>query len=363
MPLLRKLDDRPRLVTSLLMRMVADGAALYETVPLPDDETRVSSAEAAACSEEALRIAREMDWPAGESFVLWETGIWLAPHGVLRPRARLRRGRAWPSRSRSTIVSGSPPRWLWSGMVYLDIAAWSEAEDTLTQALARAREVSSENFLSIAAAGLASTFIAQRRLAEASALLQARISPETPMDTLGQRMCWMVWGELRLAAASAPDALGYRASIDRDGRTGRGPAVWHLRGDALAALGRTAEAVDVLRSALLEAERLRVRARQWRIAASLGPRTARAGPSRGVGTRPGRARQTLHDLALEIDDPALRATFLRETALVVPPAPSASPSRAAKAALRRAHRPRARSRPPDRPRPVKSRHRRPVSAR
>src|SRR5262249_3157017 len=51
-PLLRMLDDRPRLVTSLIMRMVIDGAYLFESVPLPDG--LVSHDEATAAADEAL---------------------------------------------------------------------------------------------------------------------------------------------------------------------------------------------------------------------------------------------------------------------------------------------------------------------
>jgi tetratricopeptide (TPR) repeat protein len=55
-PLLRRLDDRPRLVTSLVMRMLGNAAYLYEASPggvFPLDEAR-------AAADEALRITREI---------------------------------------------------------------------------------------------------------------------------------------------------------------------------------------------------------------------------------------------------------------------------------------------------------------
>jgi DNA-binding CsgD family transcriptional regulator/predicted negative regulator of RcsB-dependent stress response len=328
-PLLRKLDDRPRLVTSLLMRMVVDGAYLYEGVPLPSDGSGVSSAEAAACSEEALRIIRDMDWPAGESFALWETALWLGPHG--------RYGRALATAREGLAIATQIDHRQWMagalvtlGSVYLDMHALPDAEKALVAALARAREVSSDNFLNISAAGLARTYVAQRRLNEASTLLQTRIAPGTPMDTVGKRLCWITWGDIQLASGEPAAALDTADRLITTGGPGVAAHVWHLRGDALAALGRTAEAVDVLRAALLETERIGTRGRQWRIAASL------ARVLRGLGRRDeaehvlGEARQTLNDLALEIDDAALRANYLRETTALVPPSPAATPARAAK---------------------------------
>jgi DNA-binding CsgD family transcriptional regulator/tetratricopeptide (TPR) repeat protein len=328
-PLLRKLDDRQRLVTSLIMRMVGDAAYLYETVPMPTDGSGVSAAEAAACSEEALRIARDMDWPAGESFVLWETALWLGPHGGYgRALASARAGlalatqidhRQWMAGAQVTL-----------GRVFLDMFALADAEHALAAALDLAREVNSDNFMGISAAGLANTYLAQRRLNEASALLQTRIRPGTSMDTAGQRLSWNVWGELHLAMANPVAALETADMLIASVNPGVSPRVWHLRGDALAALGRASEAVDVLRTALLEAERIQTLGHQWRIAASL------ARVLRGLGRRDDAeqvlngARQTLADLALEIDQPELRAAFVRETAAFVPPAPAASPARAAK---------------------------------
>jgi DNA-binding CsgD family transcriptional regulator len=328
-PLLRKLDDRQRLVNGLLMRMVADASYLYETVPLPADGSGISSAEAAACGEEALRIARDMDWPAGESFALWETALWLAPHGSY--------SRALASARDSLAIATQIDHRQWMagalvtlGIVYLDIYALAEAEDALLAALDRAREVSSDNFAGISSAGLASTYLAQRRLNEASTLLRTHIPPGAPVESFGQRACWIAWGDLQLAMGDPAAALDTADRLIAAGSPGIAPHVWHLRGDALAALGRTAEAVEVLQSALLEAERIMTRGRQWRIAASL------ARTLRGLGRRDeaehvlGGARQTLQSLALEIEDAALRANYVRETAAFVPPAPVATPARAAK---------------------------------
>jgi DNA-binding CsgD family transcriptional regulator/tetratricopeptide (TPR) repeat protein len=328
-PLLRKLDDRQRLVTSLSMRMVANGAYLWESVPMPDDGSGVSAAEAAACGEEALRIARDMDWPAGESFVLWETALWLAPKGDY--------GRAMDSARAGLAIATQIDHRQWMagalvtlGMLYLDICAWRQAEDAFAEALARAHEVNSDNFVGIGVAGLAGAYIAQRRPDEATALLESHLRPTTPMLTPGQRLCWSVAGEVRLALADSAATLAIADRLIESAGAGIAPRVWHLRGDALAALGRTTEAVDVLQLALRQAARVPSRGRQWRIAASL----ARA--QRTLGRRDeaehvlGVARQTLAELATTIDDPTLRASFIGETAAWVPSAPAATPARAAK---------------------------------
>jgi DNA-binding NarL/FixJ family response regulator len=329
-PLLRELDDRPRLVTSLVMRMVGNGGYLYESVPLPDDDaTWVSAEEAAACSAEALRLTREIDSPAGESFVLWETGLWLGPRGAYT--------RALESAGAGLAIATQIDHRQWIagafatlGMVYLDMCAWSEAEDALLQARARGFEVSSHNFVNVATGGLAGTYLAQRRLAEAGAVLEPRLSTDTPMDSAGHRGCWLVWGELQLALGQPELALDVASKLIDTAGSGVAPRVWHLRGEALAALGRTAEAVEVLRDALAEAERTRARGRHWRVAASLARALRSHGRRDEAEQVLGAARQTLLYLAREIQDARLRSQFEAEAGAVVPPAAAPTPARAAK---------------------------------
>jgi DNA-binding CsgD family transcriptional regulator len=326
-PLLRKLDDRPRLVNSLAMYMLASGAALYETVSVPTDLVPLSRAEAAG--EEALRLAREIEWPAGESFVSWEIALWLAPRGDYGRALRYARSgldiataidhRQWIAGALVTV-----------GILYLDLGAYSDAAEAISAGLTRAREVNSANFIRIGSALLARAFVAQRRLTEAAAILETVLEPGMPMVTAGQRLCWLSWAELQMALGKPALTLETADGLIGDS-DGVAPTVWYVRGEALAALGRSAEAADVLRGARAAAESRGARGILWRILA------AQARVLRGLGRREeadqalNAARAVLADLADEIDEPALRETFVRETHAVVPPPPAPTAARAAKA--------------------------------
>jgi DNA-binding NarL/FixJ family response regulator len=326
-PLLRKLDDRQRLVTSLSMRMVANGAYLYDTAPIPTEV--VSFDEAKACGEEALRIAREIEWSAGESFVSWEIGLWLGPRGAYGEALQHAQAgldiatqidhRQW--------MAGA---WLTLGFIHTDIYALELAERELTASLALAREVSSANFIRVGAGELATTYLVQRRLDDAAALLDSVVDPEMPMETGGQRMCWASVVDLQLARGDAARALDIADRLAATARPGVAARLAHARGEALAALGRPAEAVDVLRAGLDAAHRRASRGRAWRIQATLARVLRTLGRRDEAEQVLTAARAVLHDLALEIPNPDLRDGFVRATSAIVPPAPAATPARVAK---------------------------------
>jgi DNA-binding CsgD family transcriptional regulator len=150
------------------------------------------------------------------------------------------------------------------------------------------------------------------------------------MDTLGRRWCWLVRAELELARGDAARALDILDRLIQSTEAGVAIRVWQVRGEALGALGRATEAVDVLESARAAATKQGARAAVWRIEASL------ARTIRGLGRRDdaervlAAARSTVEAMAAELDDPRLRTRFLRLAAEVVPAPPPATPGRAAK---------------------------------
>jgi DNA-binding NarL/FixJ family response regulator len=326
-PLLRKLDDRPRLVTSLIMRMVSNGAYLYDTVPVPTN--LVSREEATASADEALRIVREMEWPAGESFVQWEMGLWLGPQGAWGRALRHAQAGldiATQIDHRQWIVGGMTT----VGALYLDMLALEAAAVALTDALRRARAVGSENFATIASGALAGTRLAQRRLDDAAALLDTVVDDDPHMQAPGLRWSWANRAELLMLRGDLPAALAIVDRLIATAGPGVAARVWHARGDILAALGRIDEAVEVLRAAVATADDLGARARLWRIQASLARALRSLGRREEADNALNVARAVIADLALEIDDDALRANFLRQAATIVPPPAQATPARVQK---------------------------------
>src|SRR4030095_8915739 len=95
---------------------------------------------------------------------------------------------------------------------------------------------------------LASTYVAQQNLAAAESLLTATLDVDTPTPTTAPRMAWFARLELALARHEPAVALQIIerliASTLNHERWGAGaiPRLWHLRGEALAALGQTSEA-------------------------------------------------------------------------------------------------------------------------
>lgn len=324
-PLLRRLDDRPRLVTSLIMRMLANGAYLYETSPVgvvPEDE-------AIALGDEALRIVHDINWPAGESFVRWELALWLAPRGEYTRALRSAQAgldlateighRQWMAAARATL-----------GLIYWDICAFESAESLLAAALEVAREIGSRNFSHLALGGLASVHAGQRRFADARSLLDEALGAGAAPETAGLRFCWMVRAELALAHNDAQQALEITDTLSQTTEPGVATRVWHARGEALAQLGHGSEAVEVLEQARATARAQSARGRLWRVELSLARALRSVGRREDAERVVASVRTTLEDLAAAIEDDQLRSGFERATSRLIPAAATVSPARAAK---------------------------------
>lgn len=324
-PLLRRVDDRPRLVTSLTMRMLANGAYLYETTPAG----AVSEEEAVALGDEALRIARDINWPAGESFVRWELALWLGPRGEYTRALRSAQSglelaseighRQWMTAARATL-----------GLLYWDMFAFEAAEPLLSAGLELAREIGSHNFARLALASLACVKIGQRRLEEAQTLLNEALVADAAPETAGLRFCWMVRAELALARQDGQTALAIVDQLIDTAEPGVAPRVWHARGNALTGLGRVAEAVDVLEEARATARAHSARGRLWRVELTLARVLRSLGRREEAERVLGSARATLEELATAIEDEQLRKGFQRATSRLLPSGPTMSPARAAK---------------------------------
>jgi DNA-binding CsgD family transcriptional regulator/predicted negative regulator of RcsB-dependent stress response len=215
-------------------------------------------------------------------------------------------------------------------MLHLDVCSFDEAARQLRVSLALAQEVGSRNFLNIATAGLASVALAQRRVAEAATTLETVIGPTSSMDTAGLRMCWLVLAEVKLAREQPRAALEIADALVGTADPGVAPRLWQVRGEAVAALGRVDEAVELLTSARGTAREQGLRGRLWRIEGSL------ARLLRGLGRRDeaervlAAARGTVRELSDELDDPTTQLRFVQEAASIVPALAPTTPARAAK---------------------------------
>jgi DNA-binding CsgD family transcriptional regulator len=157
------------------------------------------------------------------------------------------------------------------------------------------------------------------------------------MDMQGQRTAWCARAELALAAddpalaLEIADRLIASAAHASPSAAGCVPRLWRLRGEALAALGRAADAEAALTVAD-EAALLRgLQPLHWRIQLSLGRLYQSQGYRKRAEAAFSAARATVADLASRLTDAELREPFVRVAQAVLPRPAAPTPRRAANA--------------------------------
>jgi DNA-binding NarL/FixJ family response regulator len=108
------------------------------------------------------------------------------------------------------------------------------------------------------------------------------------------------------------------------------PRLWHLRGQALAALGRTKEAQDVLEAGREAAHAQDKRPMLWRIQLSFGKVYQAQGRRKEAAAAFVAARALVEELAAHLADATLRDIFLKGANAWLPPPPTVTPRRAAR---------------------------------
>lgn len=331
--LFRELGDLASLV-SALATFALRGIGYYHIATAPVED---GYAAWVRDGEEALRIARRIGWRAGEANAL----VYLALiHGAS--------GDYGPALERSLAASElaaeiEHPVWITGGALargalLLDLLDAEAALPLLDQALALTARLGP--FFSRRAAGyLALACVARRDYARAAAVLAPLVEDTTPMETQGQRITWLARAELALAESEPQRALQIAerliASIGPAAARVPGcvPALWHIQGEALAALGRHDAAEAALRAAADGAERLGLLPARWRSLCSLGRVYQAAGRRTLARSAYAEARAVVELLAGRVPDNALRAAFRRAAAALLPrrsgPPPSAAPPAAA----------------------------------
>jgi DNA-binding CsgD family transcriptional regulator len=294
----------------------------------------VPAADCIRDGEEALRIARQIDWRAGEANALVYLAFGYGPRGEYQ--LALEQARAASEIAQEIDHSGwMVGAWVALGAIALDLLALNQARQYLEQAHARAGELGSF-FTRIAAGLLASACVAQHDFARAEDVLAGALDPDTAMETRGQRLAWCARAELSLAAGAPAPALeivdrlidsALNADIYGEGSV---PRLWRLRGDALAAIGRTAEAEAALLAADAGAEARGLLPMRWRILASLGRLYQSQGRRKQAEMAFAATRAIVDHLAAAVPDAELRTAFLRSTSALIPRPPAPTPRRATK---------------------------------
>jgi DNA-binding CsgD family transcriptional regulator len=326
--LAREVDDR-RGMSSSLACLTLCAASYLKNLDVP----AISLVEAARAGEAAVRIAREIGWRAGEAYAELMLATCLGPQGeyaLALEAARASLALAEEIQHRQWTIGAHAAL----GMLHLDLLAFDAARSHLEQALALAREIASQVWLGSTTGYLAATYAAQREFGRAEALLKDALAGDTPMQTQSQRLCWHARGELALARGEARTALDIadRLIASAANMTPETviPRLWKLRGEALAALNRPAEAEAVLQAAQATALEQGAHSLVWRIHLALGKLfQVRARRDEAAGEFSA-AQEAIHRLAAGAPDESLRRDFAARAMATMPRLPAPSPAQVEK---------------------------------
>jgi DNA-binding CsgD family transcriptional regulator/tetratricopeptide (TPR) repeat protein len=295
-----------------------------------------SEAECIREGEEAIALGQKTRVRSDEAFAHISFGLNLGPRGEY--------GRAFSGAETGLNIAREIKHGPWMatgylllGILSLELLVLPSARQHLELALTLAKDCGSLFLIRGATAFLASACIAQGDVARATMVLDEVFGPETPCQTMAQRLVWCARAELALAEAHPDTAL---LIIDRlistavhveDGEVI--PRLWHLRGEALIALGSLEEAQVVLCSGRDAAQRQGARPFLWRICVTLGKCYRMLASRERAAEAFAQARTTLEELASTLADHDLRATFLRQASAQLPPLRQSSPRHALRQAF------------------------------
>jgi DNA-binding CsgD family transcriptional regulator/tetratricopeptide (TPR) repeat protein len=327
-PRFRELKDQQGL-TSSLATLTLRGPT-YQTDALI---AAASLTEACQDAEDALSIAREIGQRSAEAYALFQLGLCLGSQGEY--------GRALADVRKSLDIAEEIEHRQWQtaahtvlGGIYSSLLAYPQARAHFEQALGLARGIGSLFWTRIAAGYLASTAVHLQNLVLADETLNVVLDPDTPTETMAQRMLWCAAVELALAqrrpdrGLEITDRLSASGARETEGRSGL--RVLKLRGEALTLLQRAGEAEAAFLAANEIATAQGARPMQWRICIALG--NLYQAHERSVEAEQAftTARALITELAATATDE--RDDFLQAATALLPHTRPLSPRRAAREA-------------------------------
>ena len=307
--LFRELNDRSRLVSCLTGR-----AATTSMLAFLASSSAAPSPDATSDSIEALRISEEIGAVTGEAWAYWAQGMIHLVHGEFgQARRVLQKGLLIASEigHREYVVGNR----FSLGILNIELFAPNQARGQLENALSLAGELRSPAMTHLATGAHAGACLMLDDLMSAQASLERVLSPQTPMDTLGKRYCWVRRGELALAQGDPDLALDITDRLIASA-PGMSPArvitfLWKLKGEAMAALGCAEEAVPLLQAAIENAREEREQFMLWRVHASLGRLYLALGRRSEAEKKFSTAFELVEELADTVPEGEMRNNFLR----------------------------------------------------
>jgi DNA-binding NarL/FixJ family response regulator len=287
----------------------------------------------APCAEdlaEALRLARQIDWLAGQAYAEYTAGPVYETFGAFGAAL------AHVREALQIATSIAHRQWMAAtyealGQIYIALLAPEQAIHHLLTAVDLARALGSEVFIRKATSRLATAYLLNHDLARAVATLASALPPGETLRSLEERRTLLIWGTLALAQGAPDQALEI---AERLIGTAPGalreplPAVLKLKGEALLALGQAEAAAEALEEARRTAEAQELRPLLWQILRALGQAQQRLGRRKQARDSFAAARELVGALAATIDEVELREQFVRTALASLPQELPPTPQRA-----------------------------------
>ena len=328
--LFRLLGDKKSLVSTLPNASIGSSPATAETVFVvvraPD-----------ACERdlaEAVGLAREIDWPAGEAYAELTAGLVLASFGQFGP------GLAHARRGLQIAMEIDHQQWIVAahanlGQIYVLMLQSDLALRHIATGLTLAAHLGSAWWLDSLSAYQALASLLEGRHQQAASSLEAVMPRAQEPQTLSARRPAWVWGELALARGEPAVALQVAerlmASAPGALRSQPIPRLLKLKGEALIALRQFPEAVAALEEAKRGALERQEAPLLWQIHGALGRVYRVLKREQEASQALMAARAGIEALAQTIDDAGLREQFVQRALAALPKAKPISPRRAAAA--------------------------------
>jgi DNA-binding CsgD family transcriptional regulator len=312
-PILEATDDRRTLTSTLATLPVAAGT--YQSDILVPAMTL---AEGRTYAERALAIARSTGARQDECYALWQLGFVLGPQGEYAAALRFARD--------ALAIAEDLEHEQWTaaalivlGAILLDLYQVGEAQSILERAQALAKEMNSGVWIHQSGDFLASAYAAQQRPDLIRAMLDAA-SPESA-DSITRR--WRGAAEVTLAMAEGryAEALEAIDSLIALAEPEPGRLVLRLsrlRGEALYRLGRSDDAIDLLRRLIPGTEQYGHRSLLWRIHAGLAATLFEAGDRDAARLEADAALELIDALAAGLEEVAMSDSFRQQASLLLP---------------------------------------------
>jgi len=315
--LFRQLDDQQRVASSLASGTLDSAPEKIITTfsPLRTRDECIQD------TQEALSLARQTHSQAGQAFVEMVTTQVLFSFGEFGPAL------AHAQKALHLASSIEHQQWLTAsygalGQLYLLLLEPDLAISALDAGLAGAQSLGSSFWPSYLTSSLALAYTLKQDFPRAEAALKAILPREQRPRNVAERHLAWAWGQLTLAqgepAATLSIAEQLLASVPGESQQPI-PHLLALKGEALSALKRLAEAVATLEQAKRGAEQRQAPSILWRIHRASGQAHRLLKQEKQTQSEWNKARQIITRLAATIDEIALREHFLQAALQSLPP--------------------------------------------